>query len=121
MTEKVRVIRYVRTKNGKQPWIYNNLGGATMVFDMNYTDRMVDVYLAVCHPKDNFCKKTGIEQALGNGIQRVLSLDKFQSFANQEGIEGFVKAYHEICMTAGIQNATSDVEEKLIERFDIIA
>lgn len=104
-TVKQRVIRYVRPTNkwGKR----DNLGGVTLVFDMDYTDRKVAVRFSVCSKNENFDKKTGLAVAEKSEAE-VFDLDAYRSRANHFG--GFAPYYTQYL----------DVKPKLTKREKIL-
>jgi hypothetical protein len=50
------VYRYFRPSSDHPQ---SNLGGATVLFDFDYTSRTIDVYMALCRDDENFNKEIG--------------------------------------------------------------
>lgn len=109
MIDKVRVIRYLRGTQKK------NLGGATLIFDINYDTREIEVRLSICSDKDNFCKSLGKETAEYNGIIRKLHLDLFRKCADHRC--GFTNAYIAMIETDSVkERQLHDLEKMLLRR-----
>lgn len=67
------VVRYFR----RPPhWYHNNLGGATVLFRIDYLTEMVRCYVAVCSFEDNFNKRKGRDIA----YDRLLDQDLLVEF-----------------------------------------
>ena len=85
---KVEVIRYLRPIDANG---VSNLGGVTVVFNLDYDKREIDVKFSICSSKENFNKHNGVKVAKESEAVRTLPLDSFRKLADKEG--GFIDAY----------------------------
>ena len=108
--DHVRVIRYLRNWAKHNPFEASNLGGVTLVFDMDYITRTVAIRFSICSDKDNFDKALGLSTAVSTIAERILDLDNFRKLADIKG--GFLDAYYAI-MQAGIVDGTLSSREKV--------
>lgn len=110
MNETVVVRRFIRTEEPK-----SNLGGATMLFTMDYTDRVVDIQMSLCAKEDNFEKIKGVEAAQKQPIRSV-NLDRFRSLADSVG--GFTKAYTVVLMADWVsEKGLTGSEKKFLKDY----
>jgi hypothetical protein len=114
VVKHVRVIRYLR--NLTQNYEPSNLGGVTLVFDMDYEDRTVAVRFSICSEKENFNKALGLETAINSGVERILPLDPFRKLADIKG--GFLDAYYAMIETDQVQGAISEREKLFLKKVD---
>jgi hypothetical protein len=114
MVKHVRVIRYLRnlTKNYEP----SNLGGVTLMFDMDYEDRTVAIRFSICSEKENFNKELGLQTAIDSGVERILPLDPFRKLADIKG--GFLDAYYAMIETDQVQGAISNREKLFLKKVD---
>lgn len=110
-----KVIRYVRPFT-EDTGRLSNLGGATFVFDMDYTTREVVARFSICSSEDNFSKELGLKQAYANPTARKFNLDRFQEFAHKEG--GFVDAYIAMLETDRVRGELAAAEKNLLRKMD---
>lgn len=78
----VQVVRHVRpyTFNNEYKYVRDNLGGATVVFDMDYEAGVVKARWSACSPDINFDKKEGKRRALQRDTMITFSLDEVKTF-----------------------------------------
>lgn len=85
----LRVVRHVRPTD----IFYKELYGFTLVFDLNYTTRKIDVGISVCNG-DRFNRKIGFELAT-SGRNYVKNLDMPDSIFYGESARGLVSWFIE--------------------------
>lgn len=78
----VQVVRHVRpySYDNKYKYVRYNLGGATVVFDMDYQAGVVKARWSACSPDINFDKKEGKRRALQRDTMITFSLDEVKTF-----------------------------------------
>ncbi len=114
----IDVIRFLRPQTntyaqnfGTSP---SNLGGVTLLFEMDYNLRKVAIKFAICPTTINFNKKDGTFYAKASPIVRVLDLDRFQKFSDLKG--GFVDGYLSLLETESIIGSLDDREKLLVKK-----
>lgn len=78
----VQVVRHVRPYSYDNNYNYTryNLGGATVVFDMDYQAGVVKARWSACSPDINFDKKEGKRRALQRDVMVTFSLEEVKEF-----------------------------------------
>lgn len=84
----VRVVRYIRPY-GK----HANMYGTTLVFDLDYENRQVNVGISICN-NDNFTKKEGVDRAT-SGKLNITGLHMPDDIYASNGQDGLVEWFIE--------------------------
>lgn len=111
--KKVRVIRHLRSEAydfTADRMIKSNLGGVTLLFDLDYMDRTVNILFSMAAKDENFDRDIAITVAENNGVVRSLDLDAFRILADEVG--GFVPAYQSVLRTATVSGLVLSKREK---------
>jgi hypothetical protein len=120
MIDKVTVIRYIRKDS--EIWEDSNLGGATVVFELDYNTRKVKAAVSVCSEDDNFNKKLGIETAMRrlNANEQCIEfpldyVDHFQGLVNAFRVR-VLEDYIEAEQTEKIANVPDTIARAVLLR-----
>ena len=88
MDNQITIRRYLRPEYPE----YNNFGGITFIFTMDYDNNTVEVQFSICSLSDNFSKDIGFMNARLSDSD-IYDLDEFRKNANSDNSKGFVNTY----------------------------